>query len=252
MGISGNEINYRGVSLPLPQPFLIRPCDLILSIRCCAEAIYHPSALSILRDGGMPGGTFSGIRRTNHPCTNGFRGQSVAILYGIWRDANPNNIDDVVGVLPSLLIVMHRQSIRTMILPVGAGRQEGIPSPNFNLIVASEHSPLSFASRRWSPQHSILGTQSLHWLATGWSHDPSHTSTSHNSHGLDSRQSRSGSSDGRKALGVDGRSIALHPQIQWVYINSEEVPVTTSHGRSSSSASDSVSPTDPIGLDGAH
>ena len=74
----------------------------------------------------------------------------------------------------------------------GAGRQEGIPSPNFNLIVASGHSPLSFASRHWSPQRSILGTQSLHWLATGWSHDPSHTATSKNSHGLDSQRSRSG------------------------------------------------------------
>jgi hypothetical protein len=87
---------------------------------------------------------------------------------------------------------MHRQSIRTMILPVGAGRQEGIPSPNFNLIVALGQCPLSFASRRWSPQHSILGTQSLHWLVTAWSHDPSHTSTSHNSHSLDLRRSRSG------------------------------------------------------------
>ena len=87
---------------------------------------------------------------------------------------------------------MHRRSIRTMILPVGAGRQEGIPSPNFNLIVLSGHSPLSFTSRRWSPQHSILGTQSPPWLATGWSHDPSHTLTSHNSHGLDSWQSQSG------------------------------------------------------------
>ena len=94
---------------------------------------------------------------------------------------------------PSLLIALHHQSIQTMILLVGAGRQEGIPFPNFYLIVASGHSPLSFALRHsWSPQHSILGTQTLHWLVTGWSHDPSLTSTSHNSHGLDSRGSRSG------------------------------------------------------------
>jgi hypothetical protein len=85
VGISGDEINYRGVNLPLPQPFLIRPCGLILSIRRCAEAIYHPSTLSILGDGGMLGGAFSGVKRTNHPCTNGFRGQSVAIFYGIQR-----------------------------------------------------------------------------------------------------------------------------------------------------------------------
>ena len=98
MDISGDEIYYRGVNLPLPQPFLIRPCDLILSIRRCAEAIYHPFALSILGDGGMLGGAFSGIRRTNYPCTNGFRGHSVAIFYGIRQDANPSNIDDVVGV----------------------------------------------------------------------------------------------------------------------------------------------------------
>jgi len=98
VGILGDEINYRGVNLPLLQPFLIRPCDLTLSIRRCAEAIYHPSALSILGDGGMLGGAFSGVKRTNHPCTNGFRGQSVAIFYGIRWDANPSNIDDVVGV----------------------------------------------------------------------------------------------------------------------------------------------------------
>ena len=79
-----------------------------------------------------------------------------------------------------------------MILPVGWRWQEGIPSPKNSLIVASEHSSLSFTLRRWSPQRSICGTQSLHWLATGWSHDPSHTSTSHNSHGLDSRRSQSG------------------------------------------------------------
>ena len=45
-----------------------------------------------------------------------------------------------------------------MILPVGWGWQEGIPSPKYSLIVASGHSPLSFASGRWSPQRSILGT----------------------------------------------------------------------------------------------
>ena len=87
---------------------------------------------------------------------------------------------------------MHRQSNRAMILPVDWRWQEGIPSPKNSLIVASEHSPLSFMLRCWSPQRSICGTQSLHWLATGWYHDPSHTSTSHNSHGLDSRGSRSG------------------------------------------------------------
>jgi len=88
-----------------------------------------------------------------------------------------------------------------MILPVGAGRQEGIPFPNFNLIVASGHSPLSFTSRHWSPQYSILGTQSLHWTI--------HTALTHG--GVDLA-----SSDGRKMLGVDGLSIVPHWQIQWV------------------------------------
>ena len=46
---------------------------------------------------------------------------------------------------------MHRRSYRAMILPVGRGWQEGIPSPKYSLIVASGHSPLSFASGRWSP-----------------------------------------------------------------------------------------------------
>ena len=82
-------------------------------------------------------------------------------------DANPCNTNDLVGVKPSLLITLHHQSIRTMILPVGAGRQEGIPSPNFYLIVALGHSPLSFALGRWSPQRSILGTQSPQQLTMG-------------------------------------------------------------------------------------
>ena len=87
---------------------------------------------------------------------------------------------------------MHHQSNQAMIPPVGRGWQEGIPSPKINLIGASGHSPLSFASRHWSPQHSILGTQFLHWLVTGRSHDLSHTSTSHNSHSLESWRSQSG------------------------------------------------------------
>jgi hypothetical protein len=53
---------------------------------------------SILGDGGMPGGAFSGIRCTNHPCTDRFRGKSVDIFYGIQQDANPSNTDDLVGM----------------------------------------------------------------------------------------------------------------------------------------------------------
>jgi len=142
----------------------------------------------------MPGGViFVTLDAPNHLCINQFQRRSNDILdIKLWN-ANPCNTNYLVGVKPSLLIALHRQSIQTMILTVGAGRQEGIPSPNFYLIVVSGHSPLSFASRRsLFPQRSILGTQSLHWLATGWSHDPSHTPTSHNSHGLDSRRSRSG------------------------------------------------------------
>ncbi len=47
----------------------------------------------------------------------------------------PSNTDDVVGVQPSLHIV-HRRSYRAVILPVGRGWQEGIPSPKYSLIVA--------------------------------------------------------------------------------------------------------------------
>jgi hypothetical protein len=64
----------------------------------------------------------------------------------------------VVGVKPSLLIVLHHRSNRAMIFPVGRGWQEGVPSLKFSLIVALGHSSLSFALGRWSPQHSILGT----------------------------------------------------------------------------------------------
>jgi hypothetical protein len=81
-----------------------------------------------------------------------------------------------------------------MILPVGRGWQEGIPSPKISLIVASGHSPLSFVSIRWSPKHLILKTQSLRWLVTGGGVDLA-------------------SSDGLKALGVDGCPIVPHKQM---------------------------------------
>jgi hypothetical protein len=43
VGISGDEINYRGADLPLPKPSLIHPCDFIpIAICHCTEAIYHP------------------------------------------------------------------------------------------------------------------------------------------------------------------------------------------------------------------
>jgi len=97
-----------------------------------------------------------------------------------------------------------------MILPVGAGRQEGIPSPNFNLIVALGHSPLSFQSSGHGPfiglRQAGPTTQAIRRQAI------IHTASTHG--GVDLA-----SSDGRKALGVDGRSIVPHRQIQWVYIN---------------------------------
>jgi len=112
----------------------------------------------------MPGGViFMTLDAPKLLCIDQFRRRSNDILNVKLWDANPCNTNYLVGVKPSLLIALHRRSIQTMILPVGAGRQEGIPSPNFNLIVASGHSPLSFALRlSWSPQRSILGTQSLH------------------------------------------------------------------------------------------
>ena len=132
----------------------------------CAEALtIHPNSF----DGGfdMPGGIiFVMLDAPKHLCIDQFQRRPNDILNVKLWDANPCNKNCFVGVKPSLLIALHHQSIRTMILPVGAGRQEGIPSPNFSLIVALGHSPLSFASRRSSPQHSIFGTQSLHWLAT--------------------------------------------------------------------------------------
>ena len=114
----------------------------------------------------MPVGViFAMLDAPKHLCIDQFRRRSNDILNVKLWDANPCNTNYLVGVKPSLLIALHRQSIRTMILilPVGAERQEGIPSPNFNLIVAPGHNPLSFVLRcSWSPQRSILGTQSLH------------------------------------------------------------------------------------------
>jgi hypothetical protein len=111
---------------------------------------------------------------------------------------------------------MHRQSTQTMILPVGAGRQEGIPSPNFSLIVAlglvpsalrRDVGPLSIQSSGHSPliglQQAGPTTQAIHQQAT--------INTASTRGGVDLA-----SSDGCKALGVDGRSIVLHQQIQWI------------------------------------
>ena len=86
VGISSDEMTRGVCRLTPPKPFLFFPCDF-LSYRdsSCPEAIYHRTALSILGDGGMPGGAFSGARRTNHRCTDRFRGQSVAI--SLWHTA---------------------------------------------------------------------------------------------------------------------------------------------------------------------
>jgi len=75
--------------------------------------------------------------------------------------------------------------------PCGSGMERRYP-PKISVIVSLGHSPLSFASGHWSPQHSIIGTQSPHWLTTGWPNNPSHTLTSLNSHCLDSLWSQSG------------------------------------------------------------
>ena len=103
-----------------------------------------------------------------------------------------------------------------MVLPVGTGRQEGIPSPCFYLIVVSGQSPISFASGRWSPQRSILGNSPLIGLRRAGPTTRAirrqatiHMASTHN--GVDLA-----SSDGRKALGLDGRPIVPHRQIQWV------------------------------------
>jgi hypothetical protein len=101
-----------------------------------------------------------------------------------------------------------------MILPVGTGRQEGIPSPNFCLIVASGQSPLSFVSGHWSPQRLILGTTFPSLAYDGLVPQPEpyvdkpcyHTASTNG--GVDLA-----SSDGHKALGVDGNPIVPHQQI---------------------------------------
>ena len=97
VGISSDEMK-RGADLPLPNPFqFVRVIDLTSqfvvvpkksitlppyrssgTVACpaapslvpdapiiqtptrCTQEIYHPSALSVLRDGSMPGGAFSG------------------------------------------------------------------------------------------------------------------------------------------------------------------------------------------------
>jgi hypothetical protein len=102
-----------------------------------------------------------------HLCIDQFQRRLIEMLNVIQHDANPCNTNDVVGVKPSLLIELHCRSIQMMILPVGTGRQEGVPSPNFYLVVALGQSPLSFVVRPWSPQQSILGTQFPQQLTTG-------------------------------------------------------------------------------------
>jgi len=85
----------------------------------------------------MPGGViFVMLDAPKHLCIDQSRRRSNDILNVKLWDANPCNTNNLAGVKPSLLITLHRRSIRTMILPEGVGRQEGIPSPNFNLIVA--------------------------------------------------------------------------------------------------------------------
>ena len=137
-----------------------------------------------------------------------------------------------------------------MILPVGAGRQEGIPSPNTVRLLRrdivpsalrSDVGPLSFQSLGHGPficlRQAGPTTQAIRRQATIY------TASTHG--GVDPA-----SSDGRKALGVDGRPIVPHQQIQWVRYKLKRVAVTTSHGRLRCRPQNQ-SPTDPFGLDGA-
>ena len=85
----------------------------------------------------MPGGIiFVMLDAPKHLCIDQFQRRPNDILNVKLWDANPCNTNYLVGVKQSLLIALQHRSIQTMILPVGAGKQEGIPSPNFNLIVA--------------------------------------------------------------------------------------------------------------------
>jgi hypothetical protein len=99
-------------------------------IRRCTEAL---TIYSNSFDGGidMPGGIiFVTLDTPKHLCIDQFRRRPNDILNVIRWDANPCNTNYLVEVKPSLLIALHHRYIRTMILPVGLGRQEGIPSPN--------------------------------------------------------------------------------------------------------------------------
>ena len=104
-----------------------------------------------------------------------------------------------------------------MVFPVGTGGQEGISSPNFYLIVALGHSPLSFASGRWSCQRSIIGTTVPSAAYDGlvprpkpYVNKPNYpTASAHNEVDL-------ASSNGRKVLGMDDHPIVAHWQILWV------------------------------------
>ncbi len=81
-----------------------------------------------------------------------------------------------------------------MVLPVGTGRQEGIPSPCFYLIVALGQSPLSCLRRAGPTARAKRRQATIHMALT------------HGGVNL-------ASSDGRKALGVDGRPIVPRRQI---------------------------------------
>ena len=101
-----------------------------------------------------------------------------------------------------------------MILPVGTGRQEGIPSPNFCLIVVSGQNPLSFALGHWSPQCLILGTAVPSLAYDGLVPQPEpyvdkpcyHMASTNGGVDLASR-------DGRKVLGMDGNPIVPQQQV---------------------------------------
>ena len=75
VGISGDEINYRGADLPLPKPFFQFVCVIsLLPQFVVAAPKQFITLLLILGDGGMPGGAFSGTR-----CTKAFVHQPVSM-----------------------------------------------------------------------------------------------------------------------------------------------------------------------------
>ena len=209
VGISGNVINYRGCRLTPPKPFLLFHVITFLSQSVIAPG-QHPSTDPILGDSGMPGGVISVTHIDQFRCwsndiLNVIRGTLITVTQMMWYSE---------AITPDCIALSIHPNDG---FSCGYRKARRYPFSQF-LFDCRVRTTVPSALHQDGGPISIQssGQQSPQRLSTSC-HDPSHTSTKPTYHSaLAHNRVDLASSNGRKALGVDGHPIMQDWQILWV------------------------------------